>query len=50
VLLYFQNWIWWSVPPREAAMAWGLYLPVCAAVLLLVWMLTLVLTRESGDS
>jgi hypothetical protein len=37
-------WCWtrWSVPPREAPIAWLVYPPLCAAVLFLVWMATLI--------
>jgi len=40
VLLVFWCWIWWIVPWREGPIAWLLYPPACAAVLLLVWMVT----------
>ncbi|MCY1075854.1 hypothetical protein [Archangium lansingense] len=45
VLLFFRCWIWWFVPGREGPIAWLLYPPACAAVLLLVWMATHVHAR-----
>lgn len=33
-LVLCQCWIWWSVPPRESSLAWIVYLPLCACVLL----------------
>ncbi|QRN99342.1 hypothetical protein JRI60_10105 [Archangium violaceum] len=42
VLVGFWCWTRWSVPPREAPIAWLLYPLVCVAVLFLVWMATLI--------
>lgn len=34
-LVAFQCWIWWWVPPRESGLAWVLYIPLSAIVLVL---------------
>ncbi len=28
LLVAFQGWVWWSVPPRESGLAWVLYIPL----------------------
>jgi hypothetical protein len=35
-LVAFQCWVWWWVPPRESGLAWVIYIPLCAIVMVLV--------------
>jgi hypothetical protein len=35
-LVAFQGWVWWWVPPRESGIAWVLYIPLSAIVMVTV--------------
>ncbi len=35
-LVVFQSWVWWFVPAREGGLAWVLYVPISAIILVLV--------------
>lgn len=37
LLLLFQAWIWFAVPPRESGLAWILYFPLSALCLCLIY-------------